>query len=912
MRRTALFLFVFTFLTTLVSAQAAPLGAGCDPFNPDGSVKRVSECPCSQDPAEDAYCMDATEYLKESLAQKAGIALLGGARRVAELAWFLDRWAAALADFALNGGIWQQIRDAALDTLRGVVGGSGGVLDLVSRGPNGLMYLALVLAGILLIVPVALYGQQPVKLERVILWGLFMAYLFIRTTQGFDLIGEAENLRVGVMQTILGGQQVSLADLVARPMGATEAETTVISDQAPLTLPAAFESQHFPAFRNSDRWRFRVLVASALNNMISVVFPGELYSDQAMQRHTQAATAGVLRALLSLVAGAVLLLVALALIVLTAAALVLIVFFVAALPLGFFEFGATILGNILRQYLSVFALSLFVAIFLRILGGLGTAVFGTDYSMAGLVTYTGGLGVVLVAELAAISQGWNALGGVFSAVRPLTGATAVSPVFGGTVPGAEQAGELGSAVGTAAMVGAGAATGGTGAAVLAGASALTGGTDTGYTATAALASLAKGESAGKKAFRGAALVAGGLAATAAGAAASRLRRGKEQGGEPPDPKIARTPRVDGMDVSAWEPASESSAAPALLAHMVREPADAQTPLYVGDTPALYKMHDTSQRFGWDEAVLEGVFEHANAVAVLPPEEQEDALYRRLLEDERTRDLNPLYLRDVSSTALLLRDSARVAPDAGAAAPVEDLAADDQVAAGDAVPVEGRAADDQVAAGDQVVTGDAAPVESRVADDQVAAGDQVVTGNAAPVEGRAADDQVAADDQAFTGDAAPIEGQAAGDQASETYTGGPGARPSGVRATPGQVPPGDAAPVEGQAAEETPVPKTTEQVHETSDTPSPSSHSDNPVPPASGGAGGHPHPTSPTRTDPAAAHQAATDPAAAAQDPHPNPHPGLDPHLHHPDANSHGDGAGNHPADPHGDHHPDGDPGTDFS
>ena len=205
--RKVLLLTLFFLLTAglAASVQAAPLAGGCNPFNPDGSVKDASECLCSQDPAEISYCMNATEYLKESLTQNAGIALLGGAQRVSELAWFLDRWAVALADFALDGSVWEQIRDAALTTLRSVVGGSGGVLDVVSRGQNGLMYLGLVLAGILLIVPVAVSGQQPVKLERVVLWGLFMSYLFVRTTQGFDLIGEAEALRVGMMQTILGG-----------------------------------------------------------------------------------------------------------------------------------------------------------------------------------------------------------------------------------------------------------------------------------------------------------------------------------------------------------------------------------------------------------------------------------------------------------------------------------------------------------------------------------------------------------------------------------------------------------------------------------------------------------------------------------------------------------------------------------
>ena len=457
-----LFLLLLGLARPVQAAPASYQVEECNPFNPDGTIQNTSECQCSDNVDQLNYCMPATEYLRVSLGQMLAIALFSGAEKFAGLLWFSEKAAVVLANYALEGQLWTQIRESILTLLANIMGGSGGVLDLIIRGPNGLFYLALILAGLILIIPFAVFGQRPVKLERVFLWGVFIIALFVGSTQGFDLIGALENLRVALMQTILSGETVELSDLVAAPMSATSTEATTFVDTAPLVLPATFDNQYFPDPAEAEGWHFRVLVASALNNLIDVVFPATLIEDEALQEMGVQAIAGIILALLTLVPAFVLLLVAVILMLLTAASLVLILFFVAAIPLGFFEFGATILGNIAKQYGGIVVISLFAAIFVRILAALGVGIFGNDFGIAGMIVYIAGLGLVIIALQAGVKQAWKALDGSLGLMQTAfvsVGSLAfTSGPLKGTVDTASTS--LNSAVSTAAALGMGALTGG--------------------------------------------------------------------------------------------------------------------------------------------------------------------------------------------------------------------------------------------------------------------------------------------------------------------------------------------------------------------------------------------------------------------------------------------------------------------
>ena len=455
-------LFLLFGLTHKVMAAPAYQVEECNPFNPDGTIQNTSECQCSDNVDQLNYCMPATEYLRVSLGQMLAIALFSGAEKFAGLLWFLEKAAVVLANYALEGQLWTQIRESILTLLANIMGGSGGVLDLIIRGPNGLFYLALILAGLILIIPFAVFGQRPVKLERVFLWGVFIIALFVSSTQGFDLIGALENLRVALMQTILSGQAVELSDLVAAPMSATSTEATTFVDTTPLALPSAFDDQYFPDPAEAEGWHFRVLVASALNNLIDVVFPANLIEDEALQEMGVQAIAGIILALLTLIPAFVLLLVAVILMLLTAASLVLILFFVAAIPLGFFEFGATVLGNIAKQYGGIVVISLFAAIFVRILAALGVGIFGSDFGIAGMIVYIAGVGLVIIALQAGVKQAWKALDGSLGLMQTAFVSVGSLPFTSGPLKGTVDTAStsLNSAVSTAAALGMGALTGG--------------------------------------------------------------------------------------------------------------------------------------------------------------------------------------------------------------------------------------------------------------------------------------------------------------------------------------------------------------------------------------------------------------------------------------------------------------------
>ena len=255
--------------------------------------------------------MTGTEYLAATLGQMVQKAFFSLADNLAGLFWLLARWAAMLAEFALKGEVWTLIRETILGLLESIMGGSGGVLDQIVRGADGLLYLALVVAGIVLIIPfAALSGQSPVKIERVLIWAVFLVALFIAGTQGFDLINTVEELRVGFMQTIIDTESLQLADLVAAPMGATTAETLTIPEDDALALPASYQDEYFPDIENAAPWRFRVLVIASNTNLLEVVTAGELMQEDEMQERAVAAVAGVIRAGMSLIPAYVLLLVA--------------------------------------------------------------------------------------------------------------------------------------------------------------------------------------------------------------------------------------------------------------------------------------------------------------------------------------------------------------------------------------------------------------------------------------------------------------------------------------------------------------------------------------------------------------------------------------------------------------------------
>ena len=101
----------------------------------------------------------------------------------------------------------------------------------------------------------------------------------------------------------------------------------------------------------------------------------QVESKSGQQQRREKAEVGLAISALTIVAGIVLFMFGIIFATLTASALVLIVFFLVALPLGFFEFGASILNGIVKQYAYLWAITLLAVILPGILVAAGTLAY---------------------------------------------------------------------------------------------------------------------------------------------------------------------------------------------------------------------------------------------------------------------------------------------------------------------------------------------------------------------------------------------------------------------------------------------------------------------------------------------------------------------------------------------------------
>jgi hypothetical protein len=284
-------------------------------------------------------------------------------RTVATLCWFLAKVAAGCMRFLTEENLWELLLTGILDTLQETMPGILGSVVFGGSGGAGVLYLALMLSGLLLIIP-AWNSTRVVDAGRAISWGVVLGALFISSVWGFDLIRYIEGMRQGMAQLVvagIGGDTAELDTLVRTPMYATGTEVQTFT----FTLPAQFEDHYFetPAFpQDYDDYQMVLGVWPVQHTWTIWV---ESQASQAARR-TDAQTALAVGAL-TLIPAIVLLLFGLIFAALAASALVLILFFVVALPLGFFEFGTTILTRIVQQYVYLVAITLLAVVVMALL-----------------------------------------------------------------------------------------------------------------------------------------------------------------------------------------------------------------------------------------------------------------------------------------------------------------------------------------------------------------------------------------------------------------------------------------------------------------------------------------------------------------------------------------------------------------
>jgi hypothetical protein len=287
----------------------------------------------------------------------AGIAI-GVLKAIAGVAWIIDRAAAFIYSKSVVDNAWLlAIKDQMLNGLSGMMPGA---LRQIAFGQNGLMYVALSLAGLLMMIPLWGMGARFVRAERVLVWGALLSLLFVAGTFGYDFIGQVEGFRQALVRQILGNATAMPLDrLILQPMMAGEGDLGFGDDL--LALPPTFGSIYFPS---------PTLIEVTISEGGFLGFGNALVEQpEEISRRIVKAALGAFYGVISIAGAWLLFVVGISYIMLAFVAILLIIFLFAALPLGFFEIGGVILQGILGRYMQLIVQSFALAIFLRLMAG---------------------------------------------------------------------------------------------------------------------------------------------------------------------------------------------------------------------------------------------------------------------------------------------------------------------------------------------------------------------------------------------------------------------------------------------------------------------------------------------------------------------------------------------------------------
>ncbi len=403
-------LLLVVVLAPLSRAQAAPVGESCAP----------------------PECVNVVDALLRGSRQMWIQAQISLAHATVRFIWWLARLGWRIFRSVVQDDLWRALREGLLRTLSGLM--PEVLRDLVfgSRASAGLMYLALLLAGLALTVPMLAGARRLARADQVILWGVILLTLFVSSTMGYDLIGAVEGLRVGMMQRILeaGGADTgrSVVSFITVPMRATVDEAEQGLDE--WALPETFEMLYFPEPRTQT-----VRVLWAESPLFDGAWEVEFETSDSQEERLSLARTAMMIAFLLFVPIYLLLVFVLVFGLLSMAALALIVFLTAALPLGFFEFGKIVLARLLQKYVEIVVLSLGAALFVSLVGRLVDSIAVSEGGLSEMVQ-----GYVVMLPLAVVVSSFvpmamNALTGSVGAMRASVRA-AFLPMSASGAPGA--------------------------------------------------------------------------------------------------------------------------------------------------------------------------------------------------------------------------------------------------------------------------------------------------------------------------------------------------------------------------------------------------------------------------------------------------------------------------------------------
>ena len=402
--------------------------------------------------------------LSEAFAVKVRSAGIGAYKLLATTAWWCEKLVAIVTGFLMEENLWTFLWNQLIVALGSVTTGPLRDLILGGGGATGLLYVAIALAGVLMTVPM-MGSSSMVKADRAIIWAGVAITLFISNTFGLDMIAGIENMRMATCRMVLdAGGTDGLNELVARPMRASASEVANLAFE----LPSTFQSDFFRDPNFDDR--------VGEFNLGFLSFTVDFRIETGINSRANDAIDGTLIALLTLVPAWVVGMFGASFAMIGAAALVLIVFFVASIPLGFFEFGVNVINGIVKQYVYLFAITILASVLAGVLVATTVAAFPAgSIDLLGMVGYLPTLLVVGVGMKYVSSMALKAMTGTFDISGKMVADVGSMAYVGAAAPSKATGGAMGGfgGLGAAALtMGLAAATGGTSALLAAGVGAL--------------------------------------------------------------------------------------------------------------------------------------------------------------------------------------------------------------------------------------------------------------------------------------------------------------------------------------------------------------------------------------------------------------------------------------------------------
>ena len=339
---------------------------------------------------------------------------VGTAYVITTLAWFATRFILTIAQIVLAGDWSTQLVDTTLQQMQATM---PQLLQTILLGQNGLLYLALAVAGITMVFPFLMRGS-PVRIDRVFIWAALILALFAGSeAMGYNIISLFEHTRVAILQAALGfgGQDSTgaLQNLVLEPWRATPAEAQLDLE---FRLPEGFQRMFFPEPEVED-----VVVNVAKRWWQST---WTLETPASLEARRDGAFQALFWAAVGIYGCVILGFVAFASAVLTLASLLLIVLFLATLPLALFSFGEALVVRVVYRWVGVVAATIFLGVFLRIVSGWVATLSLVSGELAAVITWFVWMSLMLIAFIRFSHVALDLFAGALLLVGTVAGAMA--------------------------------------------------------------------------------------------------------------------------------------------------------------------------------------------------------------------------------------------------------------------------------------------------------------------------------------------------------------------------------------------------------------------------------------------------------------------------------------------------------